>query len=1027
MAEVSKNILVSLIFLLCIDIIKSQTLFENYTLLTIEHGLSGHNASDILVDNRGFLWLGSANGLQVYDGNSFFSIPCGIGHNMLKGKNIRCLLKIDSINLLVGTDQGLSKINTRLNIIQNLVFPAELAKALKSNFVQQIQKSKHGYYWVVTMSAIYKVSEDLQLLSRFSFPENYLKTSHTLQPYRICEFPDQSIWVIGPKTKETRSFDEICIFRIDPNHLCINQMDSIPFPDYRRFLSFKQINDSTTFVVYETACDDVNFILLDLKSLTQTKIPHKQFIYNNIIPFICLIDSFQVGITSGTSGEYLIYNMQHKILRTEKLNPSILIKGITQYGKQLFAATDRGLLRNSLVNSIFKPNECTSLFKELSNMPTHVVETNHSIYTSFLYNGISVFNKDSHSCSFYKPISPLNNQTEIKKFFLLDSSHWLISGNASFIYEAASNKSIRISSPKMKPYAFEYLTSKTYKDSKNEFWYGTISGNGIYRYNYSTGKVIHYPLDSIDPFAQFKTFDAITEDRSGNLWFASVIGAGILKWTRKTNHFNIVYAENKPFKYFPSCISEFVTDSNGMIWIGTQGYGVFKMQPDSLTFTDYSDKMDLPDQYIYSLSQDCNGNLWGTCIFGLFTFNPNSMNCYFFNKFHGLMSNNNYKVSTTAGNECKLYLCSNKNLQYIIGEEFKIPEPKPFLYLISVKVNNKELPLLPNYQFEYTENNLELQFAQSNLIDGFLNRYYYRYVGIDTSWTYFGKNPVLHLEGIGYGKYNLQIKVCQNGNACFHKTILQFKVNRSFWKSPWYYAILVLILLGFLLFLIIFDNKLKITKIERERDKEILRNKIAQDIHDEVGSSLTKIALSAQVAARISSLGQEDLKMRLSAVAQDAKIASSQLRELVFSINPDFDHFDDMQAYFQEHASLYLEDAGIQLSFTLPKSSSNELVHPDIKRQLLLIFKEVLNNILKHSRAKQVWISLEEQIQKNYLLEIKDDGIGFNINHAGKSSNGLRGMSQRAESVSATLSLRSSPGSGTSIQVIGPLKLNHSH
>lgn len=88
-----------------------------------------------------------------------------------------------------------------------------------------------------------------------------------------------------------------------------------------------------------------------------------------------------------------------------------------------------------------------------------------------------------------------------------------------------------------------------------------------------------------------------------------------------------------------------------------------------------------------------------------------------------------------------------------------------------------------------------------------------------------------------------------------------------------------------------------------------------------MGSSLTKIALSAQVASRINSLSQEDLKLRLSHVAEDAKIASSQLRELVFSINPDFDHFDDMQAYFQEHARQYLEDSGIQLSFTLPKAS----------------------------------------------------------------------------------------------------------
>lgn len=96
------------------------------------------------------------------------------------------------------------------------------------------------------------------------------------------------------------------------------------------------------------------------------------------------------------------------------------------------------------------------------------------------------------------------------------------------------------------------------------------------------------------------------------------------------------------------------------------------------------------------------------------------------------------------------------------------------------------------------------------------------------------------------------------------------------------------------------------------------------------------------------------------------------------------------------------------------------MVHPDIKRQLLLIFKEILNNIIKHAQAKQVWIRLEELPNKTYHFEIKDDGKGFDSVQAGKTSNGLRGMMQRAESISASLSLNSSPGSGTCIQLLDP-------
>ncbi len=182
--------------------------------------------------------------------------------------------------------------------------------------------------------------------------------------------------------------------------------------------------------------------------------------------------------------------------------------------------------------------------------------------------------------------------------------------------------------------------------------------------------------------------------------------------------------------------------------------------------------------------------------------------------------------------------------------------------------------------------------------------------------------------------------------------------------------------------------------------------------------------MASQIASRISNLSTDELKTRINQIAHDAKLASSQLRELVFSINPDFDHFEDMQAYFQEHARNYLEDSKIKLSFDLPKAKINDSLHPDIKRQLLLIFKELLNNIIKHSEAKQVWISLRELSNREYQLELKDDGIGFDPNQDRKASNGLRGMIRRAESIGAHLRIHSELNKGSVFSLTGPFKID---
>jgi signal transduction histidine kinase len=204
---------------------------------------------------------------------------------------------------------------------------------------------------------------------------------------------------------------------------------------------------------------------------------------------------------------------------------------------------------------------------------------------------------------------------------------------------------------------------------------------------------------------------------------------------------------------------------------------------------------------------------------------------------------------------------------------------------------------------------------------------------------------------------------------------------------------------------------------EKERSIAQVRSQIAQDIHDEVGAGLTKISLSAQVAVLEAS---PELPKKLEKLGRDARHLARQLREIIFAMNPDFDHFHEMQAYFREVANDFWEESPILIHFDFPKPAVLDLkVPPDIKRQLLCIFKEAQNNIAKHANATEIHLVLKTVAKQDYLLEIRDNGKGFDYDEQHLISKGLSGMRRRAAQIKADFYIWSSPNNGTIIRVTG--------
>jgi two-component system sensor histidine kinase UhpB len=233
-----------------------------------------------------------------------------------------------------------------------------------------------------------------------------------------------------------------------------------------------------------------------------------------------------------------------------------------------------------------------------------------------------------------------------------------------------------------------------------------------------------------------------------------------------------------------------------------------------------------------------------------------------------------------------------------------------------------------------------------------------------------------------------------------------------------------LLLLAMLL-LLLFRNRQQInnqlTELQHGREIEKIRNEIAQDIHDEVGSGLTKISLGARVATMLPATGKEELTEKLLQISSEATNIAAQLSDIIFAISPRYDTFSEVCAYFREQGTKFLEDSRIEPEFNFMTPRRDPKVSPQVKRQLFMIYREALHNILKHANGQKVTITFFTREHDKYELKIVDDGIGFDLNHVRHFGNGLAGIRIRAANINANAEISAVPGRGTTILISGRL------
>jgi len=211
----------------------------------------------------------------------------------------------------------------------------------------------------------------------------------------------------------------------------------------------------------------------------------------------------------------------------------------------------------------------------------------------------------------------------------------------------------------------------------------------------------------------------------------------------------------------------------------------------------------------------------------------------------------------------------------------------------------------------------------------------------------------------------------------------------------------------------------QLVETEKQKENEVIRRRISQDIHDDISSGLTRIAWLSELAKEKAARGeQQEAGNALEKILASSRETVDRLGEIIWAINPDRDNLEGFFAYLRTYIVKFFEDTTFKVTLDFPEKKPDLKFNPDLKRTLFLVVKEALHNVAKHSKADQVAVAFHCPDHR-YSITITDDGKGFDVAATQLKGNGLKNMQKRMESVGGEIEIESQPEQGTVVSLSG--------
>jgi ligand-binding sensor domain-containing protein/two-component sensor histidine kinase len=991
----------------------------NFGLLTINDGLSQGMVNCILQDKYGFMWFATRDGLNRYDGHRFVVYQ----HN-----------PSDSTSLI-------------------------------DNFIQTIFEDSKGRLWIGTGS------KGIELFDRekdnfIHFTDFKNKTSPSADDFviKIAEDKTGLIWI--------SSMTHLTTLRVNENETRLDKRYVFKNINPHRF-NFIIAADGTHYFagdgkVYRTPATSE---VLDLRDTLS-----RNLIYQSDERKLNLPQQF----FEDTLTHYIYYIFQRKITRQhlgtgaiETVSEGLFNRGL--FNSVIFLDDARNLWMCELEwLLIFNPAtkqmmRVTAFDPELEKFLRNV----HTIYKD--KSGIIWIGTKGYGILKHNPATEKFNRTGNTTILYISGTadgKILMCRNgryaeifdpvkASFIGTVPSNEvySISVSNPgiteaviegdtgifwlcKEKIVCFDSIHKKVkeyrkgmgenfpvYKSRKNEIWCGGV--NGFCRYDSKLDDFVEYPYPFIANHQPYHFLESVYDDTHGIFWLGTTSGLyrfdpSDSSWRQYKNIPGDVTSLSGDI-IFSLCPDPFQPDD--YLWVGTNGGGLNKFEYKTGKFERYIEKDGLPSNVVYGIVSDGNGSLWLSTNKGLSEFNRERKFIRKFEQSDGLQGNEFNRYAYCRLSNGMICFGGVNGFNYFFPEVLSYNHVIPQIQITDFKIRNKSVPLIqqgglldkPSYMdreivLQYRDNMISIEFAAMDFSTPSKNLYQYKLDGFDNKWIQAGTNYTATYTNLDPGRYHFKVQGSNNDEiwnkdgALIHIVIL----------PPWYMtlwfrsSVIIFLVTGIYLWYKY--------RVRQALKLQVVRDRIARDLHDEIGSTLQSISMYSVVAGKVVAEKAPEARDMLSQISESTSTIMEALSDIVWTINTRNDRFDNMVNRMREFAVGALEPRNCKVHFSTTGNLTSYNLDMEQRKNLFLIFKEAINNAARHGNCTDVWVDCSIRHNKLFM-RISDNGKGFaEANGYGtpenSRGNGLINIRKRANELKGEINVRSETGKGTIVELV---------
>ena len=1037
---------------------QSQTQTRDYIFhhINMEAGLSQSTVNCMIQDKKGYLWFGTANGLNKYDGynfNVYVNDPADT--TSISDNGILSLFEDKDGYIWIGTVGGqLNKFDRKRGTFTRYNFTLSLKSAVhdeenfydyplpysrsNDNSITVIDQDVNGIFWIGTWGkGLIKFNPAKNSFERVIFTENKsLVNSGRIKT--LLTQKDGIIWV-GTYGGGLFKFNSSPDKESTLNYL--RTASPLSISDDRIISLFKDKNDALWVGTYGGG---LNKLSKENQAAEPEKAGFEKYYYspgrnsisNNIATSIMQdrsgylwIGTFGGGINrlDPKSKTFLIFKNEPKdpstISKNEILSLMIDRSGIIWIGSHLGKGLD------NLEPNTIKFHQINKSSVGGNGLNDDVVwaiteDDNSDVWIGTYKGGLDKFDRKKGKFFYYK-----NNSSPAS----LSDNH---------IRSIAD-------------------------DGNGNLWIGTYSG-GLNKFNKSSGTAERFLFASKDSARQGSNqVQALFIDRAGNLWIGTFggglkkIAAGDLK-NKRIKFENYIHNSNNPFSINDDRIYCITEDKDGILWIGTFGGGLNKFDQSTKRFIAYKnipgDETSLSDNRVMTIYQDEFNNLWvGTYGGGLHRFNRKTEKFTRFDRknkmvssvVYGILEDNNKNLWMSTDNGLFKFNSVTEiftqydlhdglqSLEFSGGAYFKSSKGEMFFggingfnyfYPDSVKDNTYMPPVVissvkifndpvrgerDTLELAYSQNFFSFEFSALDFTNPSDNQYAYMMEGADKDWHYVdSRGRIVNYTNLPPGEYVFRVRGSNNDGVWNNNDAkITIKILPPVWMQ-WWFITAVLFAAAFLIFYMTTIRFRSLLAIEK------LKGKLAADLHDNVGSGLTEISILSELTHQKLKEVHDESAKNLFVISEKARLLIDSMSDIVWMVNPNRDTFHHLILRLKDSYSDLLNSSGISFKTSNLDNLSRLTLPMEFKQNLYLIFKEGINNSIKHSGCKK--ISLDASLIRDHLeIILSDDGSGFNADEP-VMGNGLLNMRNRARSIGCELLIHSS-GAGTAIKFTGKI------